>query len=811
MEAMMKCLTLFELSVCVICCHTAFGQIQFTDYTQISGLDGYPELGFGTAIVDYNNDNLLDIFVVGQNGHNRLFKNLGTFEFSDQTQETNVSGSGAGWGVCYGDFDTDGDEDIYISRRDYIKNDLFVFDETTFDEAAEQWAVGDQQGFGYAACFAPLTKNQALDILTANQAWPDYRRQSCHFFANNLIGPFIDFSVPSHIADSSQYWDCISTADYDNDGDLDLLVSSEPRNRLYRNDGWGILTNVSDSSGINLPLDGDTTGYGIAWGDYNNDGWMDVYISFWHSQHGELFRNNGNSTFTDVTQQLGLGLETWSHSVAFGDFDNDGWLDLYAVTGGSGNKLYANNNGNNFAEISQEAGVTDGHWCCGLSTGDFDYDGKLDMVIGHYADGGDNPNKIALYRNITNNSNNWIGIKVNGYYPNLDAIGARVRIVAGGLSQVREVSGGSGFGSQNMLPLHFGIGNALMVDSLIISYPNSQLPDIIYPDMAPGFYYNLPELTPDVECVNIFSADTLFDCEAPLEYSVEIANVGNVAIAAFKVLCWVINDELVTRIDSTIIPYLELHDTTVYNFRPNYMPGCRENYLLFAATKLIDDVNASNDTAYVGIYAGYLYDLASEDIFSPNPDSLTIPIIPSFLIRNVGILSQGEFSTLCEISYDDSSVYESYRVAQHPIDVGHDEVINFSEFYPNASGRYDFRFNVALSSDSDRSNDTSFVSVYVGGICHYVLGDINNNGVVNGMDILYGVRCFKGEAPPTYLCNCVPYGDLFIAGDVNGTCSFNGQDITCMVDYFKGGENLRPCVICPPIPAATREDYRSSN
>jgi hypothetical protein len=784
----------------LLLCNLAQGQILFEDRTDSSGLGDFHDLGYGTAMLDYDHDGLLDIFVVGQGGQNRLFKNVGNMRFQDITNVVAIQGSGSGWGVCFGDFDSDNDEDIYISRRDNLKNDLFVFENGTFHERALSFHVDDPQGYGYSACFAPLTKDLALDLIVANQAWPNGQHQSCRFFAGNIGAPFTDVTLLSGIADSSQYWDCVSTSDYDNDGNLDLLVSAESQNRLYHNNGNGFFTNLSDSAGINMPPTGDTTGYGIAWGDYNNDGWMDVYISCWHDQHGRLFRNNGNGTFTDVTQVSGVGLEIWSHSVSFGDFDNDGWLDLYSVSAGYGNRLYKNNEGNSFSEIGQQAGVRDNHWGCGLSVGDIDRDGRIDMVVGHYANGGDNPSKVSFYHNITDNTNNWIEIKVNGFPPNPDAIGARVRIVAGGITQIREVSGGSGFGSQNMLPLHFGLGAAGSIDSLIIYFPVAHIPPIVYVDLIPNAYYELPDVILDVASVAIISPNSPLDCEQPIIPVLTITNVGNVDATDFKALYELSYDSSLIMVDSLRVSYLAVGDSMVLDFAPYILPQCKQEYHIEGIVRLLGDQCNSNDTAISDFYATYAHDISCGPILNPEPDTLLIPFDPEVVLNNLGINTEINFPTSCMIFLGDSLVYLAEGTCNEPLSPDASDSIRFMEFLPPASGMYRFSFNVSLQNDRDISNDSvsTQLEIFLGN-CSYILGDINGNGVVNGLDIVYGINYFKGGNPPPYTCQCGSLGLIYIAGDINASCSFNGIDITDMVNFFGGFSDLYPCPFCPPL------------
>jgi enediyne biosynthesis protein E4 len=788
---------IISTSILIILYSQSQAQIIFQDITSSSGLGNFMELGYGAAMLDYDNDGLQDIFVVGQAQHNRLFRNTGSMQFEDVTGLLGIRGSGLGWGVCFGDFDSDYDEDIYISRRDGATNDLFVNNNDMFVESSNYYGVQDLGGYGYSACFAPLTKSLTLDLIVANQAWSG-RAQSCRFFHNNLGQPFINLTQSSGLADSSQYWDVPTAVDFDNNGVLELFITGESLNRLYRNNGHGGLVNISDSARINIPFDSDTCGYGISWGDYNNDGWLDYYVSNWHDQYGELFRNNGDGSFTEVN--IGTGQEVWCHSVSFADFDNDGWPDLYTVTGDYGNQLYKNNSGISFTEIGQNAGVRDDNrFCCGLAVGDIDNDGRLDMVIGHYA--GDNVRKVTLYHNITHNNNHWVEIKVNGFPPNPDAIGARVRIVAGGISQIREVSGGSGFGSQNMLPLHFGLGEAAVMDSVIITYPMRPIAPIVYTGLSGDYRYTLPEIDIDVASLRFLNPNQdVWDCEQPLMPSVLITNLGNVDVSNLRVKCDMIAANDTTLIDTMVVPILTAGDTITLDFNSIDIPVYQYDYFLRVFTRALGDRARHNDTVITSFYAGYSHDLSCGPAIRPGVDSLTYPILPEVMVINRGISEEIGFPVNCFIYSNDSLYYSAVVQSTNILESRHSTTVDFPVFNPRHGGNYRAVFITALDGDRNVSNDTALVNFYIeGNDCHYIVGDVNNSGVTNGVDINYAVLYFKGGPTPPYSCHCPGHDMIFAAGDVNGSCSFNGTDISYMVNFFKGGELLRACPDCQPL------------
>ena len=203
----------------------------------------------------------------------------------------------------------------------------------------------------------------------------------------------------------------------------------------------------------------------MVWGDYDNDGNLDIYVAN-QSTANLLYQNNGNGTFTNVASSAGVNDSADGQGMAFGDHDNDGDLDLYVVNrGGSANRLYQNNGNGTFTDIASSAGVNDSVDGRGITLGDYDNDGDLDIYTGNV----NSANR--LYQN-TGNSNRWLQVKLTGTASNKDGIGARVTAVTGSLRQIRDADGGSGYLSQLSIPVEFGFGGTTTIDSLIIRWPS---------------------------------------------------------------------------------------------------------------------------------------------------------------------------------------------------------------------------------------------------------------------------------------------------------------------------------------------------
>ena len=264
------------------------------------------------------------------------------------------------------------------------------------------------------------------------------------------------------------YSSSVAWGDYDNDGDSDLYITNSRYNHLFQNQGDGTFVDQAAELGVTAEAYGGGTG--VAWGDYDNDDDLDLGISAGGT--AVLFRNDGNA-FADVTASAGVGSAgIGGMGMAWADYDNDGWLDLY-VTSDEGSALYHNNGDGTFAEVTDVAGVDSGSGNWGTAWGDYDNDGDLDLFVvkGGLPELGEPDLQDILYRN-NGNSNHWLHVKTVGTISNRTGTGARVRVIAGGLSQIREVSGGSGRTSQDSLPVEFGFGTYTDTVTVEVTWPS---------------------------------------------------------------------------------------------------------------------------------------------------------------------------------------------------------------------------------------------------------------------------------------------------------------------------------------------------
>ncbi|HHT9136342.1 MAG TPA: CRTAC1 family protein [Candidatus Wunengus sp. YC60] len=457
----------------------------FTDVTVTASV-GNTARGMGAAWGDYNNDGLLDVYVSNYKDENILYKNNGDGTFYDDTDAANVGNTDASTDIAWGDYNNDGFLDLFLvndvapgygAKKVLYKNN----GDGTFANVAKTAGI-ENTAFGMGVAWADYDNDGYLDVYVTNNAHAMIcDGQPNKLFRNKKDGTFEDITDAAGVGDLGNGMG-VAWCDYDNDGYQDFYVLnfdnsnfSPPENTpsiLYKNNGDGTFTRVTDSAGAKNSLGG----FGVAWGDYNNDGYMDVFIAnlkdILASAKNVLFKNNGNGTFSDVTDTAGVGDEEESTEVTWVDYDNDGDLDLHVVNGGIGASqacvLYRNNGDETFTDVVGEASIRYVGHAEGASWGDYDNDGDMDLYLVNYGE----PN--VLYQN-NGNDNHWIIIKPVGTISNKAGIGARIKVTTGTKTQIREVDGGSGFCSQDSLWVHFGLGSAETIDTLEIKWPGGKV------------------------------------------------------------------------------------------------------------------------------------------------------------------------------------------------------------------------------------------------------------------------------------------------------------------------------------------------
>src|SRR5437016_569925 len=479
--------------------------------------------GTGAAIFDYDNDGWPDIFLVngttlegfpkGAAPTSHLYRNNHDGTFTDVTVKAGLNATGWGQGVCVGDYDNDGWEDLYVTY--YGKNRLFHNQNGVFTEVAERAGVaGSGKAWGTGCAWVDYDRDGHLDLMIANYVDFDLatapapgERPSCMWkgvpvmcgprglaSAKNILyhnrgdGTFEDVTTIAHIdRTDGHYAFSVSTLDFDDDGWPDIYVACDSTpSILYRNNRDGTFTDVAVTAGAAFNEDGrEQAGMGATIGDYNGDGRLDIFKTNFSDDTSTLYRNNGDGTFDDVTTVAGLGLYTkylgWG--TMFLDVDNDGWPDLLLVNGhvypevdkqhlGSDYRepriRYHNKGNGTFEDISANAGpaITATKSGRGLAVGDLWNDGRMSAVVS-------NMNApVSLLVNQVRSGNHWIAIRTTGSKSNRDGIGARIRVRAGDRILVDEVRSGSSYDSSNDMRAHFGLGGIERVEWLEVRWPS---------------------------------------------------------------------------------------------------------------------------------------------------------------------------------------------------------------------------------------------------------------------------------------------------------------------------------------------------
>ena len=418
----------------------------FADVSGVAGVTGNTN-SRGVAWGDYDSDGDLDLYVANAAGTaNNLFRNDGDTSFSDEGIATGTGDNGDGVGTIWGDYDNDGDLDLYLSNqgvnRLYRNNGNAYFDEVGFTAGVDD--NSDNSGAGWA----DYDSDGDLDLYVASQS------STSKLFRNDGGTSFADVGgAPLNVAVTGINTG-IGWGDYDNDGDPDLYIARDNLNNLlFRNDGGTSFADVSVSANVN----NGSQGRGVAWGDVDNDGDLDFYLT--NVGTNVLYHNNGNGTFTVENSDTGT-----SFGVGMADYNNDGNLDIYFANWGV-NRLMHNNGNGTFSLVEGPTRVADSGNGFGVAWGDYDSDGDLDIYIGNFG------SQNVLYDN-SGGGNNWLRVELEGTVSNRSGIGALITATTGLTTQRRDVDGGSSIYSQPSLPIEFGFGSTAVIDALTVTWPS---------------------------------------------------------------------------------------------------------------------------------------------------------------------------------------------------------------------------------------------------------------------------------------------------------------------------------------------------
>jgi len=470
--------------------------------------------GPGCAFLDYDNDGWMDIYLVNSGKcdfytptkplRNALYHNNRDGTFTDVTEKAGVAGGGFGMGVAVGDYDGDGFPDIYVTQ--YGRNILYHNNGNgTFTDVTEKAGVG-VLGWSSSAVWFDYDNDGRLDLFVGQFVDFDkvngcgiaangerhycipriFKPMPSWLFHNNGDGTFTDVSKESGIGSHlGKTWGVVAT-DVNNDGYMDLFVSNDTvANFLFVNRGHGRFDEVGLQADVAYSAEGrPRSGMGVDSADFNEDGWMDLFVANIDEEIFSLYQNNKDLTFDDLSMPLGIGLATrWMSGwgLKFFDYDNDGNLDLILANGFPDDLveefsslvkyqeplLLFQNTGHGFKNVSDQGGAAFSRSFAarGLALGDFNNDGAVDVLVGV------NDGAPVLLKNNAGTKNHWLGIKLIGTKSNADAVGARVTYQAGDLKRSRMKVGGGSFMSSHDPRLVLGIGQRTKMDWLEVRWP----------------------------------------------------------------------------------------------------------------------------------------------------------------------------------------------------------------------------------------------------------------------------------------------------------------------------------------------------
>lgn len=438
----------------------------FESFTEASGLDMPHECVYevqyppGIGIRDFDGDGHEDLFLTSWEGPSRLWLGDGGGSFSEAASGS-VLAEHTSTGVAVGDYDNDGWADVFVPGTG--SGALLQASGGSLAEVTTVAGVVSSSA-GTVGAWGDFDADGDLDLFAG--AWNSESLQgSQELFRNDGDGTFTDLSMVFEAVTAGRPVLAASFLDYDNDGDADLyvVIDKSHGNVLWRNDGPGCggwcFVDVADEAGAALMIHG----MGVAVGDYDNDGDLDLYVT--DIAKAFLLQNQtsqGEAVFLDVTETAGVDLLGVGWGAVFADYDNDGWQDLYVAQGTdsggvtSANVLFHNLGDGTFDALGSASGAVDLGFSQAVAFGDLDEDGFLDLVVGNRQDA------YAVYRNRAEfgAENNWVEIDLRGAASvSADAAGARAWLsTADGLTRLQEVKLGSSMSSTNMLPLHFGLG-----------------------------------------------------------------------------------------------------------------------------------------------------------------------------------------------------------------------------------------------------------------------------------------------------------------------------------------------------------------
>ena len=499
------------------------------DFVHVNGANGQKfvieTVGPGGGFFDYDGDGRLDIYLI--NGaavpgtdydpapQNALYRNRGDGTFADVTAHAGVGDTGYGMGCAVGDYDNDGDLDLYVTN--FGANVLYRNEgDGTFADVTGAAQVGDE-GWGASAAFADIDRDGFVDLYVGNYhnfSYTNHRvcaeggsglQLYCGpeafdgvtdvLYRNEGDGTFADITTAAGLGSAEGKELGVVFSDVDLDGDPDLyLANDKTLNFLYLNDGTGHFADEALLAGVAYNEDGDVeAGMGVDMGDYDNDGDPDLFVTNFQWETNTLYKNLGDGTFVDETFLAGLGkgsIAYLSWGTRFFDVDNDGDRDLFIANGHlesdveqyenatfpQRNQLFLNVGDGRFEEYAEDGGALSlKRVSRGAAFGDYDDDGDIDVLVANVAD------RPTLMRN-DGAGGQWVRLRLEGRDSNRAGIGTRVEVTSGGRVQTDEVRSGASYLSQSDVQLHFGLGAVTSIERVVVYWPSGRVEE--YADLG---------------------------------------------------------------------------------------------------------------------------------------------------------------------------------------------------------------------------------------------------------------------------------------------------------------------------------------
>jgi hypothetical protein len=483
-------------------------------------------VGGGLAVLDYNNDGWMDLYIVnggtiesertgqGSKFRGALYRNNRDGTFSDVTLAARLVNRHWGKGALAADFNNDGFTDLYLCN--FGPNVLFRNNgDGTFTDVTKKAAVGDPR-WSSAAAAADYDGDGDLDLFVVNYLDYDLNElpvsgKFCSYrgipvacgprglkgagdtlYRNNGDGTFTGVSVQARLEDPQRFYGLgVAWGDFDNDGRPDLFVANDTTpNLLYHNNGDGTFVELAAAAGVAYSEDGrEQAGMGVEFEDLNNDGWLDIFVTNFSDDSNTLYLNQQNGMFEDATIASGIAVDSirdLSWGSGFYDFNNDGFKDVYVANGHiypqvdryglkisyrQQNTLYLNLGSPKLWNVSNEAGpgLKIVQSSRGAVFADFNNDGNIDIAVAEL----DEPPSLLMNQGVA--GQHWIQLKLTGTSSNRDAVGAKISVTCGGRTQTRELKAGDSFASSNDPRVHFGLGKETRIDELTIRWPSGKV------------------------------------------------------------------------------------------------------------------------------------------------------------------------------------------------------------------------------------------------------------------------------------------------------------------------------------------------